>query len=59
MNDILNDIEFLKELKKLVKEEKAREVIAGKINEVIEYKEKEVDTYEKQIDFFFKDTVFK
>jgi|TARA_B100001057_G_scaffold300815_1_gene301001 hypothetical protein len=59
MNDILNDIEFLKELKKLVEEEKAREVIAGKINEVIEYKEKEVDTYEKQIDFFFKDTVFK
>ena len=59
MNDILNDIEFLKELKKLVEEEKAREVIAGKINEVIEVKTKEVDTYEKQIDFFFKDTPFK
>ena len=59
MNDILNDIEFLKELKNMVEEEKAREVIAGKINQVIEVKEKEVDIYEKQIDFFFKDTPFK
>lgn len=56
MNEILNDIEFLKSLKKQVEEEKARYIIADKINEVIKSKEKEVEAYEKEIDFICQNT---
>lgn len=59
MNDILNDIEFLKSIKKQIEDQQSTDLIVGKINEVIDSKEKEVEAYEKTVDFFFKDTPFK
>ena len=43
MIDILHYIDELKEIKKLVEDQKPRYLIADKINEFIGFKQKEVD----------------
>ena len=47
MIDILQYIDELKEIKKLVEDQKPRYLIADKISEFIGFKQKEVDEFEK------------
>ena len=47
MIDILTAIDELKEIKKLVEDQKPRYLIVDKINEFIGFKQKEVDEFEK------------
>ena len=46
MIDILTAIDELKEIKKLVEDQKPRYLIVDKINEYIGFKQKEVDEFE-------------
>ena len=50
MIDILQYIDELKEIKKLVEDQKPRYLIVDKINEFIGFKQKEVDEFEKWLD---------
>ena len=50
MIDILTAIDELKEIKKLVEDQKPRYLIVDKINEFIGFKQKEVDEFEKWAD---------
>ena len=50
MIDILQYIDELKEIKKLVEDQKPRYLIADKISEFIGFKQKEVDEFEKWAD---------
>ena len=47
MIDMLQYIDELKEIKKLVEDQKPRYLIVDKINEFIGFKQKEVDEFEK------------
>ena len=47
MIDILQYIDELKEIKKLVEDQKPRYLIVDKINEFIGFKQKEVDEFEQ------------
>ena len=47
MIDVLNNIDELKTIKKLVEDQKPRYLIVDKINELIGFKEKEVEEFEK------------
>ena len=47
MIDLLQYIDELKEIKKLVEDQKPRYLIVDKINEFIGFKQKEVDEFEK------------
>ncbi len=46
MIDILTSIDELKEIKKMVEDQKPRYLIVDKINEYIGFKQKEVDEFE-------------
>ena len=50
MIDMLHYIDELKEIKKLVEDQKPRYLIADKINEFIGFKQKEVDEFDKWAD---------
>ena len=50
MIDVLNNIDELKTIKKLVEDQKPRYLIVDKINELIGFKEKEVAEFEKWLD---------
>ena len=50
MIDILTAIDELKEIKKLVEDQKPRYLIVDKINEFIGFKQKEVDEFEKWVE---------
>ena len=50
MIDMLQYIDELKEIKKLVEDQKPRYLIADKISEFIGFKQKEVDEFEKWAD---------
>ena len=47
MIDMLQYIDELKEIKKLVEDQKPRYLIVDKINEFIGFKQKEIDEFEK------------
>ena len=47
MIDMLQYIDELKEIKKLVEDQRPRYLIVDKINEFIGFKQKEVDEFEK------------
>ena len=50
MIDILTAIDELKEIKKLVEDQKPRYLIVDKINEFMGFKQKEVDEFDKWAD---------
>ena len=47
MIDVLNNIDELESIKKLVEDQKPRYLIVDKINELIGFKKKEVEEFEK------------
>ena len=47
MIDVLNNIDELETIKKMVEDQKPRYLIVDKINEFIGFKQKEVDEFEK------------
>ena len=57
MIDILQYIDELKEIKKLVEDQKPRYLIVDKINEFIGFKQKEVDEFEKWLRQSLKKTL--
>ena len=50
MIDVLNNIDELETIKKLVEEQKPRYLIVDKINELIGFKQKEVAEFERWLD---------